>query len=211
MLALLSFPGSNCEADCLTVLEGHYRQRVHIYRYTERTLDRNTRGIIIPGGFSYGDYLRAGALASRSPIVTELCRFAARGGAILGICNGFQILTELRLLPGVLLPNAGGKFIAKPVTLLGYDVSLPGKLVMPIAHAQGRYYVADTRPLEDKGQVALRYEVNPNGSCADIAAVWSENRKIMGLMPHPERAWNIYLGGSTAGLKVWDNFLATCL
>lgn len=210
MLALLSFPGSNCEADCLTVLRNHYRQRVCIYRHTERAFARDVQGIVIPGGFSYGDYLRAGALASHSPIIAELCRFAAGGGAILGICNGFQILTELRLLPGVLLPNAGGKFIAKPVTLLGYDASLRVKLVMPIAHAQGRYYVADTRPLIDKGQVALRYEVNPNGSCADIAAVWSENRKVIGLMPHPERAWNVYLGGSTDGLKIWDSFLATC-
>ena len=212
-LALLSFPGSNCEADCLTVLCEHYHLRVQVYPHTTSTLPRQVRGVIVPGGFSYGDYLRAGALAAHTPLSHTLRTFAARGGAIIGICNGFQILTELSLLPGTLLPNHSRAFIARTVRLTADNSrwQLHGELSMPIAHAQGCYYHPNPRQLEDNDQIVLRYANNPNGSQASIAAVCSATQKIIGLMPHPERAWHPLLGCSTDGLQVWDAFLAACL
>lgn len=212
-LALLSFPGSNCEADCLTVLCDHYRLQAQVYPHTTSNLPRNVRGIIVPGGFSFGDYLRAGALAAHTPLSHVLQAFAARGGAIIGICNGFQILTELGLLPGTLLPNHSRAFIARTVTLTAANSrwQLHGKLTMPIAHAQGCYYHPNPHQLEDNDQIVLRYDNNPNGSQDSIAAVCSANQKIIGMMPHPERAWQPLLGGSTDGLRVWDAFLAVCM
>ena len=212
-LALLSFPGSNCEADCLTVLCGHYRLQVQVFPHTTTTLPPQVRGIVVPGGFSFGDYLRAGALAAHTPLSRTLHTFAHRGGAIIGICNGFQILTELGLLPGTLLMNHSRVFIARRVNLIAANSRwrLQGKLSLPIAHAQGCYYHPNPRQLEDNDQIVLRYTNNPNGSQDDIAAVCSATQKIIGMMPHPERAWHPLLGGSSDGLRVWDAFLATCM
>ena len=211
-IALLSFPGSNCEADCLTVLRGHYQLQVEVYPHTTRNLPPEVRGAVVPGGFSFGDYLRAGALAAHTPLSHALRTFAARGGAVMGICNGFQILTELGLLPGTLLPNHNRTFIARNVTLAAAASrwSLQGELTLPIAHAQGCYYHPHLQQLKDNRQIVLRYRDNPNGSQDDIAAICSTNRNIIGLMPHPERAWHHLLGGSADGLKVWDAFLSAC-
>ena len=212
-LALLSFPGSNCETDCLTVLREHYRLQVQVYPHITSVLPRAVRGVVVPGGFSFGDYLRAGALAAHTPLSHALRAFAARGGAIIGICNGYQILTELGLLPGALLPNHNRTFIARTVRLTADNPrwQLHGQLSLPLACAQGCYYHPEPRRLEDNDQIVLRYDSNPNGSRDSIAAICSATHKVIGMMPHPERAWHPLLGGSTDGLRVWDAFLAACM
>ena len=220
-LALIEFPGSNCGDDRSTVLHHCYQQyQVTRFRYDDRQLPDDLRGVIIAGGFSFGDYLRAGALASQTPIASELLRLAKRQCPIIGICNGMQILCELGLLPGVLLANEQQLFIAKTVTLVGGTGKPPYELTdeplsLPIAHAHGRYYHQHPQRLLDEGAVTLRYadsegrvtdSANPNGSVANIAAVQQD--RVMGLMPHPERAWHPLLGGSIAGLAIWQAFLA---
>lgn len=220
-LALIEFPGSNCGDDCLTVLQHCYRQYpVTRLRHDDRQLANDLHGVIIAGGFSFGDYLRAGALASQTPIANELLRLAKRQCPILGICNGMQILCELGLLPGILLANEQRLFIAKTVTLVGGTGNPPYKLTdqpisLPIAHAHGRYYYQHPQRLLDEGSVTLRYaddngqvldSANPNGSVANIAAV--QQGTVMGLMPHPERAWHPLLGGSIDGLNIWQAFLS---
>ncbi len=212
-IALLSFPGSNCDTDCLTVLRQHYRLQVQVYPHTTSALPRDVRGIVVPGGFSFGDYLRAGALAAQTPLSQALHTCAARGVAIIGICNGWQILTELGLLPGTLLPNHSRTFIARTVGLTADNSrwQLHGELSLPIAHAQGCYYHPHPRQLEANDQIVMRYKDNPNGSQDRIAAICSSSQKVIGLMPHPERAWHPLLGGSSDGLRVWDAFLAACV
>jgi len=175
---------------------------------------------VLPGGFSYGDYLRSGALASHSTIMAAVKQFVAKGGPVLGICNGFQVLTESHLLPGALLRNAGRKFVCEYVTLAPgtgssvYQTSLKGKkLQVPIAHGEGRYFIDQDglKRLKDDGGVAFTYESNPNGSLDDIAGVVSKNGRVMGLMPHPERATDTLMGGSNDGLGIWQAFLASFL
>ena len=233
-IGLIRFPGSNCDADCLAVIERHFSIICQQVWHTDSTLGK-LDGIILPGGFSYGDYLRGGALASHSPIMTAVRDFVRRGGPIIGICNGFQILTESHLLPGALLRNSHRQFICRQVFLtpevsgnsLYHQRIGPDTLKIPIAHGEGRYYCDDQTlaELKDAGQVFLRYAdneqksaqpgatssaFNPNGSVDNIAAITNKTGRILGMMPHPERASDLLVGGSQDGLKVWQLFLEMC-
>ena len=214
-VGVVQFPGSNCDDDCVDVLNRHYGITAPKIWHTERTLPK-LDALIIPGGFSFGDYLRSGALAARSPVVEPIRSFAQKGGAILGICNGFQILTESQLLPGALLQNSDLKFICKMT-----KIKQPGGqvLTLPIAHGEGRYWISEInlRALEDQDMIAYQYcsdegivdfVANPNGSAANIAGIYSKNKRILGMMPHPERATDEMMGGSNDGLQVLRDFLA---
>jgi phosphoribosylformylglycinamidine synthase len=230
-LALVQFPGSNCDMDCVDALQRHFGLKLQPVWHTETTLPP-VDAVILPGGFSYGDYLRSGALASHSPVMADVKRFVERGGPVIGICNGFQVLTESHLLPGALLRNQSRRFLCQYVTLTAepgtsaYQKAMAGRtLRIPIAHGEGRYYIdADgLKRLQDGGQIAFRYaaadgtvsetdaDSNPNGSLGAIAGVVSANGKVMGLMPHPERATDALLGGSADGLAIWQAFLAAFL
>lgn len=217
-IGIVQFLGSNCDQDCLLAFERHFGIHLKPIWHTEKELPA-VDGLILPGGFSYGDFLRSGALAARSPIMSAINTFVTRGGSVLGICNGFQILTEAQLLPGVLLPNTGGQFICDTVSLkVAEGSSLYHKKLkigsthsIPIAHGDGRYF-ADQKTLEklrDHGQVLFEYQNNPNGSSQSIAGILSENGRVLGMMPHPERAVDMFSGGQ--GLAVLNTFLETCL
>jgi phosphoribosylformylglycinamidine synthase I len=205
-VAIIRFPGSNCDEDTLRAAE---RAGTDAYYVWHRDTDlKGADAVLIPGGFSYGDYLRAGAIARFSPALSAVQRHAAEGGAVLGICNGFQILCEAHLLPGALLRNARLSFVSKPVDVTventrtaftsGYE---PGaRLRLPVAHGDGRY-VADPETLarlEGEGLVVLRYaraeDANPNGSMNDIAGITNPDGNVVGIMPHPERAAEPALG-----------------
>jgi len=167
---------------------------------------------ILPGGFSYGDYLRAGAIASRSPLLSKLKQAADQGVPILGVCNGFQVLTEAKLLPGVLLPNQSGEFLCFYTQLApNPDVfeSAPDSLSVPIAHGMGRYFcgVEELQKIESNGQVLLRYRDNQNGSVGSIAGISNAARNVWGMMPHPERASAKLIGGSDDGRWILRSFL----
>jgi phosphoribosylformylglycinamidine synthase len=210
------FPGSNCDADAVHVVKNVLGQPTVELWHKDRDL-QGCEVIIVPGGFSYGDYLRCGAIARFSPIMEEVSRHAARGGKVMGICNGFQILTEAGLLPGVLLRNASLKFICQEVELKVENADTPftrgvkqGELLrMPIAHAEGNFFLDDEglKRLEGNGQVVFRYRVNPNGARNDIAGIVNEQRNVLGLMPHPERAAEAVLG-SADGLKLFQSLLS---
>jgi len=212
-VGVVQFPGSNCDDDCVDVVRRHFDFEVFKIWYQLTELPK-LNAMIIPGGFSFGDYLRSGALAAHAPIMRPIKEFANRGGAVLGICNGFQILTESGLLPGALLQNRNMEFICRTVHLKSASNSI---LSMPIAHGEGRYWIDENNlsELEDKSRIAFRYcneqgltnqTANPNGSVANIAGVYSENKKILGMMPHPERASDCLMGGSSDGLKVLSEF-----
>lgn len=199
----------------------HYDIDLQIIPHQNTALPSNLDGLIIPGGFSYGDYLRGGALASHVPLMNSVSDFAKSGRSILGICNGFQILTELRLLPGVLLKNESGRFVCEQSELVladgksQYHQQLAGveRLCVPVAHGEGRYFIdpEGLKRLEDQGQVLFRYKTgtNPNGAVSDIAGIIDESGKILGMMPHPERATDQVMGGSEDGLKILSAFLTT--
>lgn len=217
-VAVVTFPGSNCDKDIGTVLEESYKAKVS-YIWHKDFIPNGLDLVIIPGGFSYGDYLRCGAMAKFSPAMESVVSFAKQGGKVLGICNGFQILTEAGLLPGALVNNIGLKYICKDQELLiakndskGFWKNFKqttGSLSFPIAHGEGRYH-ADPEmihELESEGRIVLKYKDNPNGSVADIAGIASSNGKIVGMMPHPERAMNPYTGLSD-GKIFFDYFLA---
>lgn len=226
-IGLIQFPGSNCDQDCVDVLKRHFGIDIQLIWHTETKLPV-LDGLVIPGGFSYGDYLRSGALASHSPLMGDVRRFAQAGGAIIGICNGFQILTESQILPGVLLRNACRTFLCKYVNLAvgpgdsPYHKALYGKTYhIPIAHGEGRYYLPERelKELVQNGQVLFQYasvmgeaasEANPNGSLMNIAGILSSNGRVLGMMPHPERATDLVLGGSRDGLAIWEAFLSIC-
>ncbi len=226
-IALAQFPGSNCDADCIDAFKRLFGIELVLVWHQETALPR-VDGLILPGGFSYGDYLRGGALASCSPIMPAIRSFAQKGGAILGICNGFQILTESHLLPGILLRNAQQNFVCKNVDLVvstgdsGYHRRLKGRTYqIPIAHGEGRYHIGQDglKALEDREQILFQYgdaagnvheSANPNGSQAQIAGILSENGRILGMMPHPERASDPLLG-SEDGRLILEAFLATVL
>jgi phosphoribosylformylglycinamidine synthase len=203
--AVIVFPASNCDRDAKVALEEMTGQSPHMVWHQETSLP-DVDLVVLPGGFSYGDYLRCGAMASQSSIMREVKAHADRGGAVLGICNGFQVLTESHLLPGALMRNAGLKFVCKPVALTvtesqsaftrGYT---NGQTVtFPVAHGEGNYFADDETldRLEGEGRVVFRYQANPNGSARDIAGILSEKRNVLGLMPHPERAVDPATGGS---------------
>jgi len=200
------FPGSNCDRDMQDALQYDLGQEVIMLWHKDTDLSRLSTEdcIVLPGGFSYGDYLRCGAIARFSPIMQSVIRFAGEGGKVLGVCNGFQILCESHLLPGALLRNANQQFISKNVYLRGEGDQ--GKtLKIPIAHGEGRYY-ADEKTLdalEANGQVIYRYSDidgvinaagNPNGSLRNIAGICNKDRNVFGMMPHPERACSEALG-----------------
>lgn len=209
---IVVFPGSNCDRDCLHVIKDVCRQDA-VYLWHKETDLKKVDCIILPGGFSYGDYLRCGAIGRQSPIMQSVIDFANKGGLIIGICNGFQVLTEAGLLPGVLTRNQSLSFICKPVMLKVENNKTPftkkyksGEIVrMPIAHNDGAYYCDEVtlKRLEAKGQVVFRYEgENPNGALNNIAGIINERGNVLGMMPHPERAAEAALGG-TDGLRVF--------
>lgn len=218
--AVIVFPGSNCDRDALTALEKLGPVPPLRIWHKETQLPSGLDFIVVPGGFSYGDYLRCGAMAGNSPIISELKRFAEIGGFILGICNGFQILTETGLLPGALLRNSGLNFVCRNQRLSianrdsaftrGYTGT--DEIIIPIAHHDGNYFAdPDTiARLEDEDRVAFRYVGNPNGSLNDIAGILSENKRVLGMMPHPERAIGGHEGG-TDGCALFEGVFASAL
>lgn len=220
---VLVFPGSNCDADCYHTVEG-LGQPVRYVWHKETSL-RGIDAVIIPGGFSFGDYLRCGAIAKQSPIMTEVRRFAKAGRPVIGICNGFQILTEAGLLPGALISNANLQFICENVHLRVANTRTQftatfknGEVIsMPIAHHDGNYTAdEDTlKELEDEGQIVFQYSdaegrvtdaANPNGSRRNIAGVVNRGRNVLGMMPHPDRCADAVLG-STTGRRIFESLL----
>ena len=220
-IGIVRFPGTNCDVDVWEAVAAAEGSAPAWLWHKERDLG-GVRAIVLAGGFAHGDYLRAGAIARFSPIMEEVVRFARAGGPVLGICNGFQILTEAGLLPGALARNAGLAFVCRPQALRVEAVDTPftrryapGALVrFPVAHGEGRYLAdeATLDRLEGEGRVAFRYvddagrataESNPNGSARNIAGVVNEARNVLGLMPHPDRAADPLLGSSD-GRAVFD-------
>ena len=214
-VAIIVFPGSNCDRDMMVAIEQLTSRRPALVWHKEASLDAADL-VIIPGGFSFGDYLRCGALAGRSPIMNAVLDHAARGGAVMGICNGFQILTETGMVPGALIRNAGLKFACRNVSLqvcetlaspFTSELTANKRLTIPIAHNEGNYFAESDEldQLEGDGQIVFRYThsntigpANPNGAARDIAGVISSNGRVLGMMPHPERAISD-LHGSTDG------------
>ncbi len=197
------FPGSNCDHDAWYALSHNLGQQAEFIWHDSHTLG-NVDAVILPGGFSYGDYLRCGAIAKFSPVMAALKKFADEGGLVLGVCNGFQILCEAGFLPGALLRNRDLKFVCRDVTLRIETTNTPftasarkGQTVRcPVAHGEGCYF-ADERTLdmlEKEDRVVVRYLDNPNGSLRDIAGICNERRNVMGMMPHPERAADALMG-----------------
>ncbi|MGQ0565228.1 MAG: phosphoribosylformylglycinamidine synthase subunit PurQ [Gemmobacter sp.] len=203
--AVVTFPGSNCDRDLAVAFAAAGATVIRVW-HKDSALPEGTDIVGIPGGFSFGDYLRCGAIAAQSPIAAAIRAHAGRGGYVLGICNGFQVLTEMGLLPGVLMRNASLRFICRSIDLEVGTADSPftagwqaGQgISLPIAHHDGNYTAdPDTLArLAQEGRVAFRYRANPNGSMGDIAGVLSANRRVLGLMPHPERAIDPALGGS---------------
>jgi phosphoribosylformylglycinamidine synthase I len=214
---IVVFPGSNCDADAYhAVVDALGEQAVYLWHKDHDLQDVDV--VVLPGGFAYGDYLRAGAIARFSPIMRSVEQYATRGGPVLAICNGFQVACEAGLLPGALLRNAGLQFVCEPVrlrvesthTMFTADYAAGQILEIPIAHGEGRYHAdaATLDRLEGEGRVVLRYDgLNPNGSARDIAGIVNEAGNVLGLMPHPERACDARLG-STDGLGVFTSLLS---
>jgi phosphoribosylformylglycinamidine synthase len=209
--AVLQFPGSNCDQDALHALRGPVGIEAEYVWHSETSL-QGFDLVFVPGGFSYGDYLRCGAIAARSPIMQAVVAHAEAGGYVIGVCNGFQVICEAGLLPGALLLNRDQKFICEDVWLRAENSASPwtsgveGLIRIPIAHGEGRYaaHAEDLKMLNDEGRVAFRYvspkgeiteEANVNGSAESIAGVLSANGRVLGMMPHPERACLPLLGG----------------
>ncbi|MCC5988381.1 MAG: phosphoribosylformylglycinamidine synthase subunit PurQ [Pararhodobacter sp.] len=203
--AVITFPGSNCDRDLAVAFAEAGAEVVRVW-HKDAALPPGVDVVGLPGGFSFGDYLRCGAIAARAPIARAVVDFAERGGHVLGICNGFQVLIETGLLPGALMRNAGLKFICRPLALdvastdspftAGYA---PGqRITLPLAHHDGNYQADDETlaRLEGEGRVAFRYTENPNGSARAIAGILSHNRRVLGMMPHPERAIDPAHGGT---------------
>ncbi len=224
--AVIVFPGSNCDRDLISTFETLGEKKPHIVWHAETSLPSGIDVIGLPGGFSYGDYLRSGAIAARSPIMQEVIKAANRGVYVLGICNGFQVLTESGLLPGVLMRNKYLRFICKKTTLKPvntgtaftkhYNTHTP--VTLPIAHHDGNYFADDEtlKKLEGNGQIAFQYcsedgslddTANPNGSKHHIAGIFSDNKRILGMMPHPERACDPLTTG-TDGINLFKSLLA---
>ncbi len=214
-VGVVVFPGSNCDMDAYNAFGSVLNQKVELLWHKETSL-AGVDLVVLPGGFSYGDYLRSGAIARFSPIMNEVVKFAEHGGRVMGICNGFQVLVETGLLPGALLRNANLKFICRQVYLRTETTATPftsalkiGQVLkVPIAHGDGNYYADDStlKDLEDNGQIVFRYstadgqitpESNPNGSILNIAGIVNAKRNVLGMMPHPERASEQILGSSS--------------
>ncbi len=203
--AVVTFPGSNCDRDLAMAFEAAGFEVARVW-HKDTDLPADVDVVGIPGGFSFGDYLRCGAIAAQSPIGAAVRAHAGKGGYVLGICNGFQVLTEMGLLPGVLMRNAGLKFVCRTVTLTVATTASAftsayhagQQICIPIAHHDGNYTTdaEGLRALQAEDRIAFTYGDNPNGSMADIAGVLSANRRVLGMMPHPERATEAVLGGS---------------
>jgi phosphoribosylformylglycinamidine synthase subunit PurQ / glutaminase len=215
---VIVFPGSNCDRDMQYALQNELGYEVIMlwHKDTDLSVFSTEDCIVLPGGFSYGDYLRCGAIARFSPLMQPLIKFAEKGGMVLGVCNGFQILCESQLLPGVLLRNANQQFIGKNVFIKTENGEA---LKLPIAHGEGRYFADDKLldEMESDGQVIWKYcdaegnitdQSNPNGSTRSIAGICNKDRNVFGLMPHPERAVSQNLG-NTDGRKLFQQILKT--
>jgi len=222
---IVVFPGSNCDHDCYHIVKQVLGQEAEYIWHKDKEI-KGVDCLVLPGGFSYGDYLRTGAIAKFSPIMKSICDFAERGGFVIGICNGFQILVESGLLPGALMRNRDLKFICEnryvrvessktPFTKLYND----GEVVnFPIAHADGNYFADDEtlKKLQEGDQIIFRYcdaegnvsdEANPNGSLLNIAGICNKNRNVLGMMPHPERCAEEILG-NTDGKRVFESIIS---
>ena len=207
-IAVVVFPGSNDHGDAVLALDGLGAESVFVWHGDSELPD--VSAVVLPGGFSYGDYLRCGAIARFAPVMAAVTRFAAEGGLVLGICNGFQVLCEARLLPGTLRANTSLSFVCRDVPLVVERTDTPftslcdeGQvLAMPVKHGEGCYFADDEllAELEANRQIALRYRENPNGSVADVAAVVNETGNVFGLMPHPEHAVDPLLGPTDGAL-----------
>lgn len=215
--AVIVFPGSNCDRDCKVAVERSTGEQVQMVWHAETELPKGLDLIVLPGGFSYGDYLRCGAMAAQAPIMQAVKKAADDGVAVLGICNGFQILCEAGMLPGALLRNSGLKYICKPISITvangqsrftsGYQGQR--EVVMTQGNADGNYFAdAETLArLEGEGQVVFRYVDNPNGSVADIAGIQNARGNVLGMMPHPDRAFEAELG-SADGATLFQSIYA---
>jgi phosphoribosylformylglycinamidine synthase len=208
-VAVIQFPGSNDDRDAVWSLKALGADTSLVW-HADAELPAATGAVVLPGGFSYGDYLRCGAIARFAPIMEAVRAFAAGGGLVLGICNGFQILCEANLLPGVLRPNASLSFVCRDVSLRVERADTPftsrcrggQRLVIPVKHHDGAWFAPPdlVAQLDERGQILLRYEENPNGAVADVAAVTNEAGNVMGLMPHPEHAVDPLLGSGDGAL-----------
>ncbi|KCZ94576.1 phosphoribosylformylglycinamidine synthase subunit PurQ [Hyphomonas johnsonii] len=217
--AVIVFPGSNCDRDAHDALARVTGQAPAMVWHKDGTIPPGTDLVMVPGGFSYGDYLRCGAMAANSPVVEQLVAHAQRGGYVLGICNGFQILCETGLLPGALMRNASLHFVCRPQTLTiestntAFTSAYAGTptVSFPIAHHEGNYFASDETldEIESEGRIAFRYASgeNPNGAARDIAGILSENGRVLGMMPHPERAVGGHEGGND-GLGVFESLMS---
>jgi phosphoribosylformylglycinamidine synthase len=225
---IVVFPGSNCDKDLIHVIGNVLKQEVVELWHKDHSL-QDCDFIFLPGGFSYGDYLRSGAIARFSPIMQEVIEFADKGGYVFGICNGFQILTESHLLPGALLKNTTNQFICKNIflrcetddTMVSSKFKIGKTIKLPIAHGEGNYYCDDATlaALNENDQIIFRYcdadgnvtkESNPNGSIENIAAICNKRRNVFGMMPHPERASEVLLG-NTDGKLIFDSIINTVI
>ena len=215
--AVIVFPGSNCDRDCKVAVERSTGEHVDMVWHAETELPRGLDLIVIPGGFSYGDYLRCGAMAAQSPVMQTVKKAADDGVAVVGVCNGFQILCEAGMLPGALLRNKGLKYVCKPISLTvangqtrftsGYQGQR--EVVMTQGNGDGNYF-ADPETLariEGEGQVVFRYVDNPNGSANDIAGLQNARGNVLGMMPHPDRAFEAELG-SADGAVLFQSVMA---
>lgn len=223
--AVVVFPGSNCDADAFHAIRDNAKQDIVYLWHKDTSLPNDIDCVILPGGFSYGDYLRSGAIARFSPIMQEVVNFAEKGGTLIGICNGFQVLTEAKLLPGTLMRNSTLNFICKDVYLKtnNFDTrftrSIPRNKILriPIAHGEGNYFADDDtlKALLDNNQIVFQYcnsfgivdqESNPNGSIMNIAGIINQKGNVLGMMPHPERLSDEILGGSD-GLFIFNSII----
>jgi phosphoribosylformylglycinamidine synthase len=213
--AVIVFPGSNCDRDMAVALRDVAGAQVDMVWHKDTALPDRLDLVALPGGFSFGDHLRCGAIAGKSPIMQAVADFAERGGHVLGVCNGFQVLTETGLLPGALIRNAGIRFICRNVDLQVATTASPytslyqagERITVPVAHHDGAYVADETTvsTLRDADRIAFTYaDGAPNGAVADIAGVLSENRRVLGMMPHPERAVDAAHGG-TDGRRLFES------
>jgi phosphoribosylformylglycinamidine synthase subunit PurQ / glutaminase len=213
--AVIVFPGSNCDVDMFHAIKDELGEQVEYVWHDTESLEEFD-GILLPGGFSYGDYLRTGAIARFSNVMKEVIKAAEAGKPILGVCNGFQILLEAGLLPGAMRRNESLSFICKPVelnvennqTMFTAEYSKGETIVIPVAHGEGNYYCDEETltKLKDNNQIVFTYNQNPNGSLADIAGITNEKGNVLGMMPHPERAVDELLGGAD-GLKLFQSIV----
>jgi phosphoribosylformylglycinamidine synthase len=213
--AVIVFPGSNCDVDMFHAIQDELGEQVEYVWHDSESLDEFD-GILLPGGFSYGDYLRTGAIARFSNVMKEVIKAAEAGKPVLGVCNGFQILLEVGLLPGAMRRNESLSFICKPVelkvennqTMFTNEYSNGETIVIPVAHGEGNYYCDEETlaKLKENNQIVFTYNQNPNGSLADIAGITNEKGNVLGMMPHPERAVDELLGGAD-GLKMFQSIV----